>query len=131
MSLALKADSRDTAWVPFPVPDSGNSAGGFAALGAVVGPLMMLFIALQKPGPVRTLMRAEADCPERARKASTLGLTEPPLAPLLRAGVVVRETDGRIWVDRGKARRRQWRIALWFGVAIVAISGMVAFALAR
>jgi hypothetical protein len=129
--LALRANWRDTAPVPFPVPDSGSSAGGFAALGAVVGPLMMLFIALQKPGPVRTLVRAEADCPERARKASTLGLTEPPLAPLLRAGVVVREADGRIWVDRAKARRRQWRIALWFGLAIVSISGMVAFALLR
>ena len=53
-----------------------------------------------------------------ARKATTLGLSEPPLQPLLRAGVVVREADGRIWLDQPKARRRQWRIALALGAAV-------------
>ncbi|MFM1867307.1 MAG: hypothetical protein RL591_715 [Planctomycetota bacterium] len=111
------------------MPGSTGASGAFTALGAVVGPLMMLLIALQKPGPVRTLLKAEADSPERARKMATLGLSEPPLLPLIRAGVVVREADGRIWVDRAKARRRQWRIGAIIGGAIVIVSGIVALIL--
>jgi hypothetical protein len=111
------------------MPGSTGAGGAFTALGAVVGPLMMLLIALQKPGPVRTLLKAEADSPERARKMATLGLSEPPLLPLIRAGVVVREADGRIWVDRAKARRRQWRIGAIIGGAIVIVSGIVALIL--
>ena len=87
---------------------------------------MMLAIALQKPGPVRTLLKSGADNPEHARKLSTLGLTEPPLAPLIRSGVVVRESDGRIWVDRAKARRRQWRIGAILGGASVVVCGIAA-----
>jgi len=71
---------------------------------------MMLIIALKKPGPVKTMLRAGAVSPETARKSATLGLAAPPLAPLVRAGVVVEEQDGRIWLDAAKARRRQWRI---------------------
>ena len=111
------------------MPGSPGAGGAFTALGVVVGPLMMLLIALQKPGPVRTLLKAEADSPERARKMATLGLSEPPLLPLIRAGVVVREADGRIWVDRAKARRRQWRIGAIIGGAIVVVSGIVALVL--
>jgi hypothetical protein len=111
------------------MPGSGGAGGAFTALGAVLGPLMMLAIALQKPGPVRTLLKAEADSPERARKATTLGLSEPPLAPLIRSGVVVREADGRIWVDRAKARRRQWRIGATIGGLIVLGSGIAALIL--
>jgi hypothetical protein len=111
------------------MPGSPGAGGAFTALGAVVGPLMMLLIALQKPGPVRTLLKAEADSPERARKMATLGLSEPPLLPLIRVGVVVREADGRIWVDRVKARRRQWRIGAIIGGVIVVVSGIVALVL--
>jgi hypothetical protein len=111
------------------MPGSTGAGGAFTALGAVVGPLMMLLIALQKPGPVRTLLKAEADSPERARKMATLGLSEPPLLPLIRAGVVVREADGRIWVDRAKARRRQWRIGAIIGGVIIVVSGIVALVL--
>ncbi len=111
------------------MPGSPGAGSAFTALGAVVGPLMMLLIALQKPGPVRTLLKAEADSPERARKMATLGLSEPPLLPLIRAGVVVREADGRIWVDRAKARRRQWRIGAIIGGVIVVVSGIVALVL--
>jgi hypothetical protein len=42
---------------------------------------------------------------------------------------VVREADGRIWVDRAKARRRQWRIGAIIGGAIVVVSGIVALVL--
>ena len=40
-------------------------------LGAVVGPAMMLALAFSQPGPVRTLLKASADCPERARRAGS------------------------------------------------------------
>jgi hypothetical protein len=113
--------------MPTPFPSQpGGLGGAFGALGAIIGPAMMLAIALQKPGPVRTLLKSGADNPEHARKLSTLGLTEPPLAPLIRSGVVVRESDGRIWVDRAKARRRQWRIGAILGGASVVVCGIAA-----
>jgi len=80
-------------------------------IGAVVGPLMMLALAFSKPGPVRALLKVEADAPERARRPSSLGVSEVQLEPLIRSGVVVREPDGCVWVDRAKARRRSWKIA--------------------
>lgn len=98
-------------------------------LGAVVGPLMMLAIALQKPGPVRTLTKAGALSRDSARKPATLGLSEPPLQPLIRARVVVREEDGRIWLDAAAARRRQWRIGAVVGAVVLAVSGTVALIL--
>jgi len=91
---------------------------------------MMVLLALQKPGPVKSLLRAGAVSPESARKITTLGLAEPPLKPLIRAGVVVREEDGRIWLDQARARRRQWRIAAIFGGAIMLAGALVAAALA-
>lgn len=106
----------------------GGLGGAFGMLGAVVGPVMMVALALQKPGPVRTLLRAGADSPERARKPATLGLGEPAIAPLVRSGVVVRESDGRIWLDARRARRRQWRIGALAGGACVA-AGLCAWAL--
>lgn len=106
-----------------PVQPTG---GAFAALGAIVGPAMMLAIALQKPGPVKTLLRAGALSPETARKIATLGLAAAPLAPLIRAGVVVEEADGRVWLDAGKARRRQWRIGALIGGALLAALLLVA-----
>ena len=78
-----------------------------------------------EPQPGATHTRAL----DSARKAATLGLSEPPLQPLLRAGVVVREADGRIWLDRAKARRRQWRIALTLGAAVTVAALVVAFAI--
>jgi hypothetical protein len=98
-------------------------------LGAIVGPAMMLAIALQKPGPVRTLDKAGADSPDTARKPSTLGLAAAPLQPLIRQGVVVEEADGRIWLDRAKARQRQWRIGAIIGGTIAAIGGILALIL--
>ena len=109
--------------MPFPMPSGG--AGGLGALGALIGPAMMLALALQKRGPVRTLSKAAADSPESARKAATLGLSEPPLAPLIRAGVVVRETDGRIWLNRVVARRRQWQLALIVGGVMTVLGPMI------
>jgi hypothetical protein len=106
----------------------GGLGGAFGMLGAVVGPVMMVALALQKPGPVRTLTKAAADSPERARKPATLGLGEPALAPLVRAGVVVREPDGRVWLDARGARRRQWRIGAIAGGACVA-AGLVVWGL--
>jgi hypothetical protein len=91
---------------------------------------MMLILALQKPGPVKTMLRAGAVSPESARKPATLGLSAPPLAPLLRARVVIEEADGRIWLDTARARRRQWRIAVIVGASIVAAGVAVAAALA-
>ncbi len=99
--------------MPLPIPPHSNGLGGiFGSLGVAIGPVMMLLIALKKPGPVRTLIKANADAPTRARKAKTLGLEEPPLAPLIRAGVVVRDADGCIWLDRARLRRRQWRLGI-------------------
>ncbi len=101
----------------------------FAGLGAVVGPVMMVMLALQKPGPVKSLLKAGAVSPESARKIATLGIAEPPLRPLIRAGVVVREEDGRIWLDQARARRRQWRIAAIFGGAVMLAGALVAVVL--
>jgi len=106
-----------------PVQPTG---GGFAALGAIVGPAMMLAIALQKPGPVKALARAGAVSPDTARRIETLGLTAPPLAPLIRAGVVVEEADGRIWLDVARARRRQWRIGAIIGACVIVVGLAVA-----
>ena len=97
--------------------------------GAVVGPLMMLAVALKQPGTVKTLHRAGATSPESARKAGTLGLPEPPLQPLIRARVVIREPDGRIWLDAAAARRRQWRIGAVVGAAVLVVSGILALIL--
>ncbi len=111
--------------MPFPMPS--GSAGGWTALGALIAPAMMIAMALQKRGPMRTLRKAGADSPDSARKAATLGLTEPPLQPLLRAGIIVREDDGRIWLNRAVARRRQWQLfvallaASILGVALAAL----------
>ena len=99
--------------------------GGFAMIGAVVGPLMMLALAFSKPGPVRALLKAEADAPERARRASSLGIDSAHLEPLIRSGVVVREADGCVWVDRQRARRRSWRIAVRIGGIAALIAGII------
>ena len=64
----------------------------------------------------RPATRTKAAPGKTARKPETLGVKEPPLTPLVRAGVVVRESDGRVWVDRAKARRRQLRIASTFAL---------------
>ena len=114
--------------VPFP-PQQPGVGGALSSIGMVAGPLVMMITVLRQPGPVKTLVRAGALSPDRARKAATLGLSEPPLQPLLRAGVVVREADGRIWLDQPKARRRQWRIALALGAAVTVTALVVAFAL--
>ena len=113
--------------VPFP-PQQPGVGGALSSIGMVAGPLVMMITVLRQPGPVKTLLRAGALSPDSARKATTLGLSEPPLQPLLRAGVVVREADGRIWLDRAKARRRQWRIALTLGAAVTVAALVVAFA---
>jgi hypothetical protein len=78
---------------------------------------------------VRALLKAEADAPERARRAASLDLREEQLAPLLKSGVVVREADGCMWVDRAKARRRSWRIAGTVGGVLAAIAGTILFVL--
>ena len=114
--------------VPFP-PQQPGVGGALSSIGMVAGPLVMMITVLRQPGPVKTLVRAGALSPDSARKAATLGLSEPPLQPLLRAGVVVREADGRIWLDQPKARRRQWRIALALGAAVTVAALVVAFAL--
>jgi hypothetical protein len=114
--------------VPFP-PQQPGVGGALSSIGMVAGPLVMMITVLRQPGPVKTLVRAGALSPDTARKATTLGLSEPPLQPLLRAGVVVREADGRIWLDQPKARRRQWRIALALGAAVTVTALVVAFAL--
>ncbi len=114
--------------VPFP-PQQPGVGGALSSIGMVAGPLVMMITVLRQPGPVKTLVRAGALSPDTARKATTLGLSEPPLQPLLRAGVVVREADGRIWLDQPKARRRQWRIALALGAAVTVAVLVVAFAL--
>lgn len=107
-----------------PVPFSPTGSG-FAMIGAVVGPLMMLAMATSRPGPVRSLLKAQADAPERARRPSSLGVPEPQLEPLIRSGVVVREADGCVWVDRAKASRRAWRIAGVFAVVLALVAGAV------
>ncbi|MEY3025799.1 MAG: hypothetical protein RL136_1928 [Planctomycetota bacterium] len=105
-----------------------GSGGAFASVGAIAGPLIMLVTVLRQPGPVKTLRRAGATAPDRARKATTLAIADAPLRPLLRSGVVVREADGRIWLDEAKARRRQWRIGALLGLSAVALGAIVAFA---
>lgn len=108
--------------MPLPIPPHSNGLGGiFGSLGIAIGPVMMVLIAIQKPGPVRTLIKANADAPERARKPKTLGLLEPPLAPLIRARVVLRDAEGCIWLDRAQLRRRQWRLGIIVCGAIFAI----------
>ena len=94
-------------------------------IGAIAGPLLMVAMAFSRPGPVRSLLKAEADAPERARRASSLGIDEAHLVPLIRSGVVVRESDGCVWVDRAKARRRSWRIAAWGGAIAVLCAALV------
>jgi|LauGreDrversion4_2_1035121.scaffolds.fasta_scaffold574188_2 hypothetical protein len=113
---------------PF-LPQQPGAGGALSAIGMIAGPLVMMITVLRQPGPVKTLTRAGALSPESARKATTLGLAEPPLQPLLRAGVVVREADGRIWLDARKARWRQWRIAITIGLAVMVVAAAVGFAM--
>jgi hypothetical protein len=86
---------------------------------------MMVAMAFSQRGPVRTLLKADADAPERARRAASLGIDEAHLVPLMKSGVVVREADGCVWVVREKARRRSWRITLRVGAVVVAIGAVV------
>lgn len=109
---------------------SPTGGGGFAMIGAIAGPLMMLAMVFSRPGPVRVLLKAQADAPERARRPSSLGIVEAHLQPLLRSGVVVREPDGCVWVDRAKARRRSWRIAATIGGAVAVVVAIVLAVLA-
>ena len=110
--------------VPFPTPQSSGLGGMFASLGSVAGPLMMVIMAMRNPGPVKSLLKAGADSPDSARRPDTLGVKEPPLLPLIRAGVVVREADGRVWVDRAAARARQRKLVMIFG-AVGVVLGLV------
>lgn len=108
--------------MPVPFPPGG---GGFAMVGAVAGPLMMVAMAFSQRGPVRTLLKADADAPERARRAASLGIDEAHLVPLMKSGVVVREADGCVWVVREKARRRSWKIMLRVGAVVIAIGAVI------
>lgn len=110
--------------MPVPIP-----GGGFATLGAVAGPLMMLAMALSRPGAVRALLKVGADAPERARRAKSLGINEHTLEPLIRSGAVIREPDGCVWVDRPRAKARHRRILVGFGIAAVVLAGVVLFVL--
>jgi len=113
------------------MPIPMGSGGAFGSVTSIMGPLMMLAIALRHRGSVRKLLDVHADCPDRARKPESLGIELPPLEPLIRSGVVVRERDGRVWVDRAKAKKRQWRIGLIFGGLglLIALAAWVAFAM--
>lgn len=97
----------------------------FASLGAVAGPLAMVIMALRNPGPVRTLRNAGAVSPDTAVRAERLGVKEPPLKPLIRSGVVVREADGCVWVDLAKAKARQRRLMVTFGGVGLALGLLV------
>lgn len=94
-------------------------------IGAVAGPVMMVAMAFSRPGPVRALLKADADAPERARRPSSLGIDEAHLVPLVKSRVVVRESNGCVWVDREKARLRSWRITLRAGAVVIAIGAIV------
>ena len=106
--------------MPLPPPGSTGFGAAFGALGGVIGPSMMLLMVLRSPGPARAMRKAGATNAATARKAATLGVSEPALAPLVRAGVVVREADGRVWLDEARARRRAWRLGamVWLAVAL-------------
>jgi hypothetical protein len=54
---------------------------------------------------------------------------EPPLAPLVRAGVVVREPDGRIWLDEKRAKARQLKLILAFGTFGAALAALALIAM--
>jgi hypothetical protein len=101
----------------------------FASIGAVAGPLAMVIMAMRNPGPVTTLRKAGAISPDTARRAETLGVKEPPLAPLVRAGVVVREPDGRIWLDERRANARQRKLVAIFGAAGALIGALAWWAI--
>ena len=92
---------------------------------AIAGPVMMMLAALTTRGPVSALLKVGADSPDTARKPNTLGLKDPPLQPLLRSGVLVKEADGRVWVDRVKAKKRQWRLARRIGAIGLVLGGLV------
>lgn len=115
---------------PFPTPQPGGLGGVFASLGAVAGPMMMVLMAMRNPGPVKALLSAGADSPDTARRPETLGVKDPLLQPLIRARVVIREPDGRVWVDRNAARSRQRRLLAIFA-AIGLLVGWALWALLR
>ena len=114
--------------MPIPGTPGPASFGLLGSASAVLGPIGMMIAALMRPGPVKSLLRAHADCPDRARRPATLGLTEPPLEPLVRAGVVIREANGCVWVDRAKAKARQRRLTMTFG-AIGLVLGLIVWGL--
>ena len=64
---------------------------------------------------------------ERRRLAGVAVVEEPRSCPAakIRVGVVVRETDGRIWLNRVVARRRQWQLALIVGGAMIVLATMI------
>ena len=109
-----------------PLPNGPAGFGLFSSATALLGPLGIVIAAFTKPGPVRALLRAHADCPDRARRPSTLGIDEPPLQPLIRAGIVIREANGCVWVDRARAKQRQKKLMMVFG-AVGAVIGVLAW----
>lgn len=113
-----------------PLPHGPAGFGLFGSATALLGPLGIVIAAFTKPGPIRTLLRAHADSPDRARRPATLGLSDATLEPLIRAGVVVRDAHGCVWLDRERAKQRQRTLMLRFGAVGVLLS-IVAWAVLR
>jgi hypothetical protein len=111
--------------MPIPGTPGPGSFGLLGSASAVLGPIGMMIAAFLRPGPVKTLLRAHADCPDRARQPHTLGLALPPLEPLVRSGVLIREPNGCVWVDRAMAKRRQRRLTWTFGAIGLALGLIV------
>ena len=92
-------------------------------LGAIMAPAGIIAMMMRQPkGPLRLLIDAGAKNPHDARRLNSVGIAREGLVErALLHGVVVKEVDGRCWVDRPRMRRRRLRGAVLAGVATLAV----------
>lgn len=97
--------------MPFNDPNVG------LGLGAIIAPAGIIAMMLRQPkGPMRLLIDAGATNPEGARKLHSVGIPrEALLERAILSGVVIKEKDGRCWVDRVKLHTRRTQRALLVG----------------
>ncbi len=86
-------------------------------IGAILAPAGIIAMMLRQPkGPLRLLVDAGATDPDGARKLSSIGIPREALIErALANGVVVKEADGRCWIDQARLRQRRLRLALLVG----------------
>ncbi len=113
--------------MPFRDPNVGFG------IGAILAPAGIIAMMLRQPkGPLRLLVEAGATTPDGARKLNSIGIPREALVErAITSGVIVKEVDGRCWLNQARLRQRRLRAAALGGggafVVIVTLWALVHF----